>query len=274
MFCSFKHTAIGVACIAIFVIISSCEALTDSIDIQTPIEWRESPGIVEADDGNLPDSVKNEWKKSAQELALRVVIEQDSTILEVPENLIQTFYNGLIHILKSGIAEAEQATEEYSVRARPAFKHSEVLVYPDTVKASGWLTAWRNGDSLTGNFSVNELIEKYELTLTSYNELQSIPVAQAVLQPARFVNPIPIANAFAELPEMPDSYTGVNILIGDGSDITAELRETSVYYRFEYGWGDCPAGCISHHFWDFSVSADGDVEFLGEGGDSLPDSEV
>lgn len=271
MFSSLKHSAIGFACITIFITIMSCEALTDSGDAQPPIEWGDSPGIVEAEDEGLSDGEINEWEKSARELALRVVIEQDSTMLEVPDNLIRTLYNGLIHIHTSGIAEAEQATDKYSVRARPVFKHSEVLIYPDTVKASGWLAAWRNGDTLTGNSSVDDLIEKYELTLSSYNELQSMPVAQAVLQSARFVNPIPISNEFAALSEIPNSYSGVNVLIGDGSDIKADIRETSIRYRFEYGWGDCPSGCISHHYWDFSVSAEGDIKFLGEGGDNLLD---
>lgn len=268
---SFKYTTLGIIFIVIFALFTSCEGLTDFGGVQSPIEWEDGPGIVEAEDGNLSDSVKNEWKESARELALRAVIEQDSTMLEVPENLIRTFYNGLIHILKSGTPEAELAAIEFGVRARPAFKHDEVLVYPDTSEASDWLNAWRNGETLTGNSSIDELIEKYELTLRNYSELQSQAVALAVLRSARFVNPIPIANDFAKLPVMSDSYTGVNMLVGDGSDIKADVRQTSVRYRFEYGWGDCPAGCISRHFWGFSVNADGDVDFFGEGGNALPD---
>lgn len=271
MFSSYKFTTIGIIFIVIFAIFTSCEELTDTGGVQTPIEWENSPGIVEAEDGNLPDSVKSELEKSARELALRAVIEQDSTTLEVPENLVQTFYNGLIHILKSGIPQAEQAAEEFGVRARPAFKHNEVLVYPDTSEASDWLNAWRNGETFTGNSSIDELIEKYDLTLKNFSELQSQTVALAVLQSARFVNPIPIANDFAKLPVMSDSYTGVNMLVGDGSDITADIQQAVVRYRFEYGWGDCPAGCISRHFWDFGVTAEGDVDFLGEGGNALPD---
>jgi len=35
------------------------------------------------------------------------------------------------------------------------------------------------------------------------------------------------------------------------------------------GWGDCPSGCIDEHVWDFEVSADGQVTFLGESGDPI-----
>jgi len=35
------------------------------------------------------------------------------------------------------------------------------------------------------------------------------------------------------------------------------------------GWGDCPAGCINEHVWDFEVSADGQVTLIGESGDPI-----
>jgi hypothetical protein len=39
------------------------------------------------------------------------------------------------------------------------------------------------------------------------------------------------------------------------------------------GWGDCPAGCISHHTWTFTVTADGSVTKTGESGDPIPTSQ-
>ena len=36
------------------------------------------------------------------------------------------------------------------------------------------------------------------------------------------------------------------------------------------GWGDCPAGCIFRHVWNFSVTPDGDMTLNSETGDPLP----
>ena len=36
------------------------------------------------------------------------------------------------------------------------------------------------------------------------------------------------------------------------------------------GWGDCPAGCIDHHTWTFSVAPDGTVTLQSEEGDEPP----
>lgn len=49
---------------------------------------------------------------------------------------------------------------------------------------------------------------------------------------------------------------------GDGDDISS----TQVgYYTFKHGFGDCPAGCIYEHFWDFYVSG-GSVTLVDEYG--------
>ena len=39
---------------------------------------------------------------------------------------------------------------------------------------------------------------------------------------------------------------------------------------FEVGWGDCQAGCIDRHRWTYSVSRDGAVTLITEGGPAVP----
>jgi hypothetical protein len=39
---------------------------------------------------------------------------------------------------------------------------------------------------------------------------------------------------------------------------------------FEVGWGDCQAGCIERHRWAYTVSREGAVSLLTEGGDPVP----
>ena len=36
------------------------------------------------------------------------------------------------------------------------------------------------------------------------------------------------------------------------------------------GWGDCQAGCIERHTWQYVVAPDGTVTLQAEGGDSVP----
>jgi hypothetical protein len=40
--------------------------------------------------------------------------------------------------------------------------------------------------------------------------------------------------------------------------------------KLTLGWGDCPAGCISHHTWTFDVAQDGTLKAMGDAGDPVP----
>jgi hypothetical protein len=59
-----------------------------------------------------------------------------------------------------------------------------------------------------------------------------------------------------------------NHLIGDGSHIQASMPD----YTFNFAWGDCLSGCISHHYWEFTV-IDGSVTLDSQYGDPLPNPE-
>jgi hypothetical protein len=51
-----------------------------------------------------------------------------------------------------------------------------------------------------------------------------------------------------------------------------EARQTADGFdvTFEVGWGDCPAGCIDRHRWNYSVSRDGAVTLVSESGSPVP----
>jgi uncharacterized repeat protein (TIGR01451 family) len=59
-------------------------------------------------------------------------------------------------------------------------------------------------------------------------------------------------------------YAEPVFFIGDGPDILVSLP----VYTFKMGWGDCPAGCIYNHYWDFIV-VEGLVTLVREYGDPL-----
>lgn len=254
-------------------ILVSCEGLTGTGGEGPPLNWEEGPAIVEADDSQLTDSTREEWKMSARELALRYILETDSTNTEVPEKIIDTYYNGIIHILNSGLDPAAEAAEEFDVRARPTFVHKQVLVFPEQNESSEWLNAWRNGKTETGIAEIDDITDTYQLSVGSFSELESQPYAMVTLEAAEFINPKPAVMAFRGLESYFWHDADVNSIAGDGSNITTALSATTLRYRFEYSWGDCPAGCINSHYWDFSVNAEGDVEYLGEDGDPLPSQE-
>jgi hypothetical protein len=56
-----------------------------------------------------------------------------------------------------------------------------------------------------------------------------------------------------------------NGILGDGDDIiVTEIGR----YTFKHGWGDCPAGCISAHYWVYTVQGEL-VQLVAEYGDDF-----
>lgn len=253
--------------ISIFVIGISCDNITSPASGLPSQGWQDIPEVRDADGGSLTDSVKAEYMRSAEELAIQLIIESDPKQIEIPESLIQILYNGLIHIVNSGLEEAQDVTTEHRIQARPQFARGEIIVNVDTTDAD-WLDNWRNGIVETSVEKIDQLINTYEIDLKSYNELHSMPWAMAVLKTNQQINPLPVAEKFAEIPSL--SGAELNYIAGDGNTIKVKVEPGAILYRFEYAWGDCPAGCINRHFWEFAVDENGDVQFIDEGGNALP----
>jgi hypothetical protein len=59
-------------------------------------------------------------------------------------------------------------------------------------------------------------------------------------------------------------------LIGQCCYYEAVRGQEGYRVRITVGWGDCPAGCISHHTWTYDVSQAGDIRLIGQSGDAVP----
>jgi hypothetical protein len=63
-------------------------------------------------------------------------------------------------------------------------------------------------------------------------------------------------------------------LIGQSAWYEAYAVDAGYIVMITIGWGDCPAGCIEHHTWQYTVSVDGAISPAVEGGDPIPDDLV
>lgn len=61
-----------------------------------------------------------------------------------------------------------------------------------------------------------------------------------------------------------------NFIVGRSSNIEYDCRTR--IYKFSVGWGDCQAGCIDKHYWEFIVLPGCRVYLLREYGSLLPTS--
>ena len=59
-------------------------------------------------------------------------------------------------------------------------------------------------------------------------------------------------------------------LVGQGSWYEVAPDAAGWRVTVQVGWGDCPAGCIYRHTWEYVVGFDGAASKIGETGDQLP----
>ncbi|SRR6266545_4433353 len=58
-------------------------------------------------------------------------------------------------------------------------------------------------------------------------------------------------------------------LIGANAWWEGEATTDGFAIKITIGWGDCPAGCIYRHVWNYTVTPGGDLTLVSESGDPL-----
>lgn len=236
----------------------------DSID---PVQstWRTGFDISDANDSGMSDSLKALYKTDAEHLALRE-IHADPTakysLVEIPQELIDLYYNSLLHIYNSVKNSSSSYAELGSIHVFPQPETHNLVLSVDTTKE--WVRQLISGKEITGYNKVDNLIKEYGLKLKFHSTFGPL----VVLKSEKALNVLALAGSFKNL-------DGINIcepdgIVGDGNDIVSEVDRNQIKLKYYLKWGDCPAGCTASHVWILRLGRKGDVEFLGESGSDIP----
>jgi hypothetical protein len=125
-------------------------------------------------------------------------------------------------------------------------KRVTVALKPD----AAWRSAWKAGTLPTGVASLDAALTTYRAT--AVKEIGDFgTTAYYSLTFDQWMNTQKLGAALKPLAE-PIAAAESDGYIGDGNDI--EVLELGQKYRFKKGWGDCPAGCTSNHYWTATKS--------------------
>ena len=138
----------------------------------------------------------------------------------------------------------------------------QISVSIDT--SQSWSNNWKNGIKNTGIIEIDSIIDDYNLDINFMFESDSVYWFE-------IKSKIPI-NYFALMNKLKETHefktVEPTVLIGGGSNISLDNKDNYRNYRYYFGWGDCPSGCINHHYWILSLK-DREIELVDEGGDPL-----
>lgn len=224
------------------------------------------PELPSADDSNIPDSVKSLYRKDAARLSVRYLYSiksPDTSSIVIPHDLVNLFYDGFIYIYNSESEKAEYVTKTNPVHTFPYPALNYLIVKIDT--SYSWTKAWQNENIMTDNSEINDLIIPYNFRVDQRSKFSN----WIALEADSSINLFALCEKLEEIPGI--IYAEPNGAIGDGNniEIVINTEDNSIQYIFSVGWGDCPAGCISRHYWKFIVKTTGQVQFINEYGSPL-----
>lgn len=247
----------------LFVVASACEDQLLDGSASLPLM---NFNMTQADTSSIDRETLEKYRTDAGTLAVQYVKKRDSTVIRIPDKIVNTFYSGLLHIHNSPSEDARLVTRTYSIRPR-SFGAAYDLSFSFDSSAS-WGKAWAEGKRLSGNEAIDELITAYNLQLEKVFKYESLGKSVARFSSHKPLNMEALARLFEKQTEIQDADAS-SFLVGGSPDLQADVNPRSLEFTFSLGWGDCPAGCIYHHFWRFHVFRDGRVLLADEYGDPL-----
>lgn len=218
----------------------------------------------------VSDSVKSAYYLDANQLALRMIINQNlpsKDSIEVPEIYINQVARELYAVYNLETSERDTVIKLFNTHAFPTTYRGDIL-------SSVFFNSNPIADSLQVIPEVDSFCVKYniylEYTHTLGGNTQYIYDIDPKYNQKAIINFLePFFGSNSIIPDVGGS--GV-YGIGPQTDIKREVFSNYSELEYRYLWGDCEMGCAFNHNWRFRIYPDCSVEYLGSYGDQLPNT--
>lgn len=219
----------------------------------------DATGMVKANQEDLSEEVKKRYHNIGEALAARYVNKIAPEIKIIPEEIVEHFYNGLVHLYNSDLEEARMVTKDHELFIGNPMNSRDVII---TVREDeSWLDNWKSGKTKTDVAVIDMLIDEFKLGLIDYEELSSIGLVHVEMRSNSVINVFSAGKFFSSLKQIKDAKPRINIITG-GRSMKALVFNDRIELDITVGSGDCPAGCIYLINHKFSISHDGEVELV------------
>ncbi len=209
-----------------------------------------------ADDSSLSADQRDLLLSNATLLAYQEQLKDDSTFIDLSDELINFYYDVLVTV-----ATSEDGSEYEVTSTLKSFSYINLYSLIAKPKADvPFIEVWQDSVAETGINSIDAILSEkgFEISGILFGDT-------FVFENKVPTNTVRIADLLEETNHF--GYAEINSLIGDGGTIIVERkRQRNEYLKVTYvfGYGDCPSGCIYHDYYEFHVYTDGKVDFIGK----------
>ncbi len=174
---------------------------------------------------------------------------KDSVIL--PKDITDK-YLGLLSAVydqHSGLTDSLFNTKSIHIYPYPyELPYTQMVIQTDA--SFDWVNNYIHDSVVSGNAKFDSITSLYGLKLKSGLYLSSDTFLY--IGSSNILNLKPLVGVFESIKGIDSAYPDYSFG-GDGDNIEATFSNDTAHIVFSTGWGDCLSGCISHHYWEFSV---------------------
>lgn len=217
-----------------------------------------------------------EFEDEVSNLAIQRMFEigsPDTNLIVVPQHQLDTIWKGLAAIYNAESFPPHDTIFNFCCFGNSTFNTNISYRIIFEIDVNSMLNEiWQNGNTITGLYpELDYLLNAYGFTFQNYFSFSTSNNAYVFFKTNLLINEFAFCNAVESLNLTGINGVGRNINMGDGSNIYYYRSNNSLYFDFDYGWGDCYSACINHYTWSYVVNLDESiVEYLGYESDIYP----
>lgn len=207
------------------------------------------PFYLNAQECDTNEWIKSEYNFDASMLSLREM--NSGTYFQsiiIPDSLINNYLKLLSSVFNLKTTLSDSIFNILKIHVFPDIPYKELEMKIDTNYS--WVKTYLKDSIISGNVEFDSLTELYGFKLYYYYHFTSGNFMY--IRTTKILNVSKLVNKFNAIEGL-ENTSAAGFMIGDGNDIETKFDNDTDYVTFSLGWGDCPAGCIDRHYWEFSV---------------------
>ena len=215
----------------------------------------------------IPKALTRKFKRDASRLALRMQSTNEElryqSIIIPPDN-IENIYNILTNIYVKDERAKSIAQCNIHTFPNPSIDHIVVMFERDI----DWAEPLRDGVSETESQEINDLLDDYDLVIEKHVQWDDLRDA-ITIRSKEPLNMAAIANEFYNVEGVHEIDLGIPKI--SGNDININRIENGWEVQFVHIFGSYISGEGKVHIWKYNVLDNGEVIFVSESGEPLPE---
>ncbi len=240
-----------------------------------------SPGEIIVPDPNeniaVPSSctanntIKATYLEDAERLALRQILANPANSwndsIQIDPDLVDEILGSLLAVHNGfSMIYRDSVLAIYGIHTHTDPILNRILIKVD--ESFSWVEQWKLGNQFTGNYDIDELMNKHELNFVQYYQWAN--GNYALLRSDQNLNIKALNRKFEAVPGIINAQIDADT--GDGNDISySKLANGDRELIYSVGYSNCNSTCAKRRYWKFNIKEeDCNLQFLGSWGDKAP----